>query len=72
MAHLKSWIGLLALAADYLRIDLVGACVEQLDCLILELPHVAVVTQIGIVRVHALAWDQLRGFQPYCRGLCHH
>lgn len=60
------------MAAHDLRIDLVSARIEQLDGLIFQLPHVAVVTQIGIVCIDPFAWDQLRGFQPYCRGLCYH
>jgi hypothetical protein len=60
------------MAADNLRINLVSARVEQLNGLILQLPYVTVVTQIGIVCIDPLAWDQLRGFQPYCCGLCHH
>jgi hypothetical protein len=53
---------LLTLAAQDLRIDLVSARIEQLDGLIFQFPHVAVVTQIGIVCVDPLAGDQLRGF----------
>ena len=62
----------LALAAHDLGIYLISARVEQLDGLILQLPYVAVVTQIGIVGVDALARDQLRGFQPYGCCLCYH
>lgn len=64
--------GLFIPASNNLRIDLVGACVEQLDGLILQLPYVAVVTQIGIVRTDPLARDQLRGLQPYDCCLCCH
>jgi hypothetical protein len=62
----------LALAANDLRVDLISARVEQLDGLILQLPYIAVVPQIGIVRINSLAWDQLRGFQPYGCCLCYH
>lgn len=62
----------LALTPKNFRIYLVSTRVKQLNGLILKLPHVAVVTQIGIVCINALARDQLRGFQPYCRCLCHH
>ena len=63
---------LFALTADDLRVDLVGARVEQLDGLVFQFPHVAVVTQIGIVCIDALAGNKLRGFQPYGCCLCYH
>ena len=49
MAHLKSWRGLFALAANDLRIDLIGAGVEQLDGLTLQLPKLAVVGEVFIL-----------------------
>jgi hypothetical protein len=57
MEEFDLWRYLLALTALDLCIDLVSARVEQLDGLILQFPHVAVVTQIGIVCIDPLAWD---------------
>ena len=71
-ALLRTMTSSLALAAHDLRIDLVSAGVEQLDGLILQFPHVAVVTQIGVICIDPLAGDQLRGFQPYGCCLCYH
>ncbi len=53
-----------AFAPQDLCVDLVSTRIEQLYRVILELPHIAVVTQIGIVCIDPLARDQLRGFQP--------
>ena len=72
LAHSKTWRGLLALAADDLGVDLVSARIEQLDGLVLELPHITVEAKVGIVCIYPLARDQLRGFQSYGLGLCHH
>jgi hypothetical protein len=55
---------LLALTALDLGVHLVGACVQQLDGLILELPHIAVEAKVRLVGVYPLTRDQLRGFQP--------
>lgn len=60
------WVCLLALAALDLRIHLVSARIQQFDGLILQLPHITVQPQIGLVSVDTFAGDQLRGFEPYC------
>ena len=70
--RISNEMSLFILASNNLRIDLVGACVEQLDGLIFQLPYVAVVTQIGILHIDPLARNQLRGLQPYGCCLCHH
>ena len=72
LAHSKTWRGLFALASDDLGVDLVGTRVEQLDGLVLELPHITIQAKVGVVLVNPLARDQLRGFNPYGLGLCHH
>ncbi len=70
---LRSWGHLLfALTANYLGVDLVSARVEQLDGLVLELPHITIQAKVGVALVNPLARDQLRGFNPYGLGLCHH
>lgn len=60
------------MAANDLGVDLISACVEQLDGLILELPHITIQAKVGVVLIDSLAWDQLRGFNSYGLGLCHH
>lgn len=50
-------VGLLALTPLDLRVDLVGTGIQQLDRLVLQLPHVAIETQVGIVLIHSLARD---------------
>ena len=72
LAHSKTWRGLLALAADDLGIHLVSARIQQLDGLVLQLPHIAIDAEVSIILVYPLAWDQLGGFYPYGLGLCHH
>ncbi len=57
---------LLALAAQDLRVDLVGTGVEQLDGLILQLPYVTVRPKIRLIGVDTLARNQLRGFDSDC------
>jgi len=64
--------GLLALAALDLGVNLVGARVEQLDGLILQLPHVTIEAKVGLVLVYPLAGDQLRRFNSYGLSLCYH
>lgn len=61
-----------ALAADDLGVHLVSARIQQLDGLVLQLPHIAIDAKVGIILVYPLARDQLRGFDPYGLGLCHH
>jgi hypothetical protein len=53
-------------------IDLIGARIEQQDCPVLELPHIAIQPKVSGILIHSLAGDQLRGFQPYGLGLCYH
>ncbi len=53
---------LFALAALDLRVDLISACIQQFYGLILQLPHIAVKPQIGLISVDTFAGDQLRGF----------
>lgn len=60
------------LTALDLCIDLVSARVEQVDGLVLELPDIAVVTQVYLLFIDALTRNQLRGFEPYCLRLCYH
>ncbi|WP_183133840.1 hypothetical protein [Pseudomonas savastanoi] len=66
MGHEAQWPRLLALAAQDLGVDLIGAGVEQLDGLILQLPDVAVRTKISLIGVDAFARNQLRGFDSNC------
>ena len=54
-------LGLLALAALDLRIDLISAGIKQLDGLIFQLPHVTVRVQHSLIRIDTFARDQLRG-----------
>ena len=72
LTHSKTWRGLLALAADDLGIHLVSARIQQLDGLVLQFPQVAIEAKVGFVLVHPLTGGQLRGFNPYGLGLCHH
>ena len=62
---------LLALTALDLGVNLIGAGIEQLDGLILEVPHVAVVAQVSVFGINALTRDQLRGLDSYCCCLCY-
>ncbi len=55
-----------------LGVHLVGARVQQLDGLILELPHIAVEAKVRLVRVYPLTRDQLGRFNSYGLGLCYH
>jgi len=48
---------LLCLAALDLCVDLVGARVEQVDGLILELPHIAIEAKVIGAFINALTWD---------------
>lgn len=66
---LKTWRGLLALAAEDLGVNLVCAGVEQVDGLVLQLPKLAVVGEIFIS--YSLTWNQLRGLDSYRRCLCY-
>lgn len=63
--------GLLRLTALDLGVHLVGAGIEQLDGLVLQVPHITVVSQVCLFGIDALAWDQLRGLDSYCRCLCY-
>ena len=63
---------LLALTTLDLSVYLVGTRIEQVDGLVLQLPNVAVVAQVCLLDVDALARDKLRGFEPYRRCLCYH
>lgn len=59
------WPGLLALTALDLGVHLVGARVQQIDGLILELPQIAIQAKVIGGFIDALAWDQLRGLDSY-------
>ena len=72
LTHSDTWPGLLALAALDLGVYLVGARVEQVDCPVLQLPHIAIQAKVGCILIYPFARDQLRGFQPYGVGLCHY
>lgn len=68
---------LLALAPQYLGIDLISAGVEQVDSSILQSPQISVHAKVFFAVVDPLARDHLRGFEPYRRrfycqrlGLC--
>lgn len=50
-----------ALAANDLGVHLVGAGVEQLDGLVLQIPQRAVVGQVRVI-LYPLTWNQLGGF----------
>jgi hypothetical protein len=63
--------GLLALTAFDLRVHLVSAGVQQLDGLILQLPHITIEAKICFVLVNPLTRNQLRRFNPYGLGLCY-
>lgn len=63
---------LLALTALDLRVDLICTGVEQLDGLVLQLPHVTVEAKVGFVLVYPLTRDQLGRFNSYRLGLCYH
>ncbi|WP_236443122.1 hypothetical protein [Pseudomonas syringae] len=52
----------LTLAALDLRVDLISAGIQQFDGLILQFPNVTVRAEISLIRVDALARNQLRGF----------
>lgn len=69
-----SRIRLLALTALDLGVHLVGARVEQLDGLILQLPHIAIQAKASLrfSCVDPLARDQLGRFNSYCLGLCYY
>ena len=72
LTHSDTWPGLLALAALDLGVYLVGARVEQVDCPVLQLPHIAIQAKGGGILINSLARDQLRGFDSYGLGLCHY
>lgn len=60
------------LAALDLCVHLVGTRVEQVDGLVLELPHIAIEAQVVSAFVNALTRDQFRGLDSYRRCLCYH
>lgn len=63
---------LLRLTALDLGVHLVGTRVQQLDGLILQLPHITIYAQVGFGGVYPLTWNQLGRFNSYGLGLCHH
>ena len=63
---------LLTLTALDLGVDLICARVEQIDCLVLELPHIAIQAKVVSAFINSLTRDQLRGLDSYCRCLCYH
>ena len=65
--------GLLALTALDLGVHLVGTRVQQLDGLILELPHITIQAKasLRLSRVDPLTGDQFGRFNSYCLGLCY-
>lgn len=72
LTHSEKWRGLLALAALDLGVYLVGTRVEQVDCPVLQLPHIAIQAKVGGILINPFARDQFRGFQPYGLGLCYY
>ena len=72
LAHSKTWRGLLALAADDLGVHLVSARIQQLDGLVLQLPHIAIDAKVGVVLVHPFTGDQFGRFNSYGLGLCYY